>query len=746
MTWFSVVNYTPSGSAAVAASAAPGSIPGFNDPNGNSWSINANNTIQQVSSNNNPWARNGLFNSSTAGSFIVDSQIKTTILWQGTDTLQLLARAKTIGVANTLGYMVTFNAAGTFTFNYVSGTSVYAPNGTVTGTFGTALVSGTTYVCQFSAVQTNSTTTTLTATMFASDGVTVINTATVTDTTSWLQNTNGYAGLAINGTGTISTFSNIQTFTDINNTSSTGYTITLPNSGQALSPLSGSLALVGGSTLTTTLAVTLSDGASGTFSPNPVTIPSGGTSVGFTYTPQVSGTPTVTWTYTGGNGGMTGNGSQSETIATAPALLYMNDASCVLSGNNWEQGSAGVTSVQSSWAGAYARFYVTGATGVNILVDGTQTLGSINWQIDNGSILNTVQIPSGGNISGIALPDTGPHIFTVYVSTFPAGDAGRWASTGYIGLKGIQLTGGGAAGNPSAVVTGTKRMLLYGDSISEGIRAFSNSPEVDGNQYEYSFYLGQALKSVGYEYSISACSGQGYTIAGTSSVPPLFTPGNDSNSAWDKVSSATSRLSSGQFKVMPTLILDMHGTNDGLQSVASGTVTTAVQGFYTAVRAAAPLATLIGVIPFGGYVRAAKIAGINAFIAASGDTNTFIIDLATDNRFSNTTFSGDGIHMQTTATGEIASLLIPAVFVAAGVTSSSGGSGSGSGGGSGSTPTVYPATYATTIAQGTNYSVDVSTSVQTGFGTVNVSKGTVITDYNVAKMLLASGVKLLPHP
>jgi lysophospholipase L1-like esterase len=60
--------------------------------------------------------------------------------------------------------------------------------------------------------------------------------------------------------------------------------------------------------------------------------------------------------------------------------------------------------------------------------------------------------------------------------------------------------------------------------------------------------------------------------------------------------------------------------------------------------------------------------------------------------------------------------------------------------------TTYPASYAVTVLPGTNYSVDVSTSIQTGFGTVNVSRGTLITNYGVAKMLLASGVKLLPHP
>jgi lysophospholipase L1-like esterase len=651
-------------------------------------------------------------------------------------------------------------------------------SGTASQTTGpTALVSGTQYVCVANAYQTNSTTKTITAIMYAADGVTVINQTSCQDTTTWLQNTQGGVGIAVNGTGTQPTFQNITTYSDINNLNATSYTVTLPTTGNSVgNAMGGTVALVGGNNLSSSLSVALSDGASGVFTPNPVVVPSGTTSVSFTYVPATAGTQTITWSHgSTGNVGMTGDGNESAVIAAGLLTLYSNDASCVRSPYNWEPGSIGATSVQSFYGGAYLRFYITGCTSVNVLIDNATTLGYLNWQIDSGSMLNwhsggdtaiTGRAPlsstsSGGVITGISMPDTGPHVFKLFVDSVPAGVAGRWASTSYLGIQGIQLVGSLASGNPSAVVNGTNKILILGDSITEGLRACQNSPEIDGAEFAWSSLLGTVLQQSattgGWEYGISGCSSQGYTIAGIGGVVPVFTPGNDSQSSWNKVTAATSRLVGGLISPAPTVILDNHGENDFLQTANPTTVQAAIQGLYTAMRAAAPSALLLGVINFGGGLRTSKIAGINAFITATGDTNTKIIDLNLDlgfsvadprNRFGSTAFSGDSIHMQPTAGGEVAARLAPQVLTALGLLAAApgGSGGSGGSGGGGSVPTTYPAAYASAVSTGVNYEVAADVTLPGPSGTWCVRKGTVITNLAQAQRLLSAGVQLLPHP
>jgi hypothetical protein len=738
MTWYPVINYTPSGGP-VAASGNPGSIGnGFTDINGSKWSIDSSNNLTQVSSTLSPFYNAELFRRNSAD-LLSDAQIAVTQTVSATQTLILGVHVTAATAGNVHAYICSFGSNGQFIIYYVNGTTL---NTLGTSSVGTSMTPGTSYVCRLQIIQTNSTTSTMTATMETTGG-TVVNTYTLADTTAAMQFSGGQL-VCFNGTGSPGLITNISTFTDISTSNATSYTFTLPSTGTTGQASSGTVTLVGGNTLSSSLTITPTDASSGTFSPNPIVVTTGTASVPFTYTPASAGTKTVSWTSTGGNAGITGDSSQSVTVSSA-IVIACNSAACVQSPYNWEQGSAGATSVQSFYAGAYLRFYITGCTSVNILCDGTNTLGYINWQVDSGSMLNKVQIPSNGVISGIAIPDTGPHVFKVFIDSWPAGNAGRWTSTGFVGIQGLQLVGASAAANSSALVLGTNRILLLGDSITEGLRAYQNSPEIDGAEFAWSSLVGSALQQLttagGWEYGISGCSSQGYTITGTGGMVPVFTPGNDAQSSWNKVTAATSRLSGGQFIVQPTAILDNHGENDFLQNVSSGTVQTAIQGLYTAMRAAAPLATLVGVINFGGGLRASKIAGINAFIAATGDTNTKIIDLSIDNRFTSTTFSGDGIHIQPTAAGEISSRLIPKLLTALGLIGSGGG-----GGGGGSTPTVYPASYVTSVSSGTNYFVDVTTSIQGPGGTINISRGQVITNLGYAQLLLAGGAKLLPHP
>lgn len=212
------------------------------------------------------------------------------------------------------------------------------------------------------------------------------------------------------------------------------------------------------------------------------------------------------------------------------------------------------------------------------------------------------------------LAGAGRHELCVFLSWSQQTE--RWGGTGRSGLNVLRVTGLQVddGSRPVPAVRRPKWALIVGDSITEGSGASELAP--------YSHLLGQALWTQGYEYGLSACGWSGWLNKGDN--PPGDVPGyyvvagstngvggqyDDAASRWNKLDGnghslldARGHLSGwGQDGEEPALILVNYGTNDALhRSNPSDTQASMVQGL-AALRASAPDAQLLVLIPFGQY-------------------------------------------------------------------------------------------------------------------------------------------------
>ena len=162
----------------------------------------------------------------------------------------------------------------------------------------------------------------------------------------------------------------------------------------------------------------------------------------------------------------------------------------------------------------------------------------------------------------------------------------------------------------------SKWAMIVGDSITEGIGA----SELGG----YSFLVGQALQTQGYEYDLSACGWSGWIHKGDSppgDVPGFYAIANSSNGAggdyddsvsrWNKIDGnghslldSNGHLSAyGQSGQEPALILINYGTNDAIHNSSPSDAMASIVQSLAALRKSAPNAQIILLIPFGQYLK-----------------------------------------------------------------------------------------------------------------------------------------------
>ncbi len=191
----------------------------------------------------------------------------------------------------------------------------------------------------------------------------------------------------------------------------------------------------------------------------------------------------------------------------------------------------------------------------------------------------------------------------------------RWGGNGKSGRNVIRVTGLklDPESIPSPIVQGSKWAMIIGDSITEGNGASGLSG--------YSYLVGEALRTLGYEYCINACGWSGWINKGD--VPPGDVPGyyfirnsnngsggeyDDGASRWNKIDGNNSLLDSrgkisgyGQTGQEPGLIMINYGTNDILHhSNTDDTFESMVQSL-AVLRKSASSAQIIIIIPFGQY-------------------------------------------------------------------------------------------------------------------------------------------------
>lgn len=334
--------------------------------------------------------------------------------------------------------------------------------------------------------------------------------------------------------------------------------------------------------------------------------------------------------------------------ADVPVMTIPVDSPAfVFSPGNWvgDDGRGGSLYRQTWNPGAYFRVtWESATTNVvpTLLMDTSTYNGScypptLACNLDGtwtGSVLCAKEVA----VPGMRKP--GKHVLTVYVKT--SAQVKRWGVEGLSGSNVVRITGlrVGADSKPVAEVASPRWALIVGDSITEGCGA----GELEG----YSHLVGQALRTQGYDYAISACGWSGWLNKGDN--PPGDVPGYyvvtnsvnraggqylDSVSRWNKIDACHSLLDArgrisayGSTGQEPSVIVINYGTNDSLHRSNPGDVQASITQCLEALRRAAPGAHIFLIIPFGQY-KAAELqqAAATFHTAHPDDKKLSIIDL-----------------------------------------------------------------------------------------------------------------------
>jgi len=247
----------------------------------------------------------------------------------------------------------------------------------------------------------------------------------------------------------------------------------------------------------------------------------------------------------------------------------------------------------------------------------------------------------------VAVPGMNPqvkkHVLTGYLKM--SSQVKRWGTEGASGSNIVRIVGLrlGAGSRPGADAAQPKWALIVGDSITEGCGAY----ELEG----YSHLVGQAFRSLGYEYALSACGWSGWLHRGDN--PPGDVPGYyvmtnsvsgaggqylDALSRWNKIDSLHSLLdvnghisAYGAVGQEPSVILINYGTNDAIHPTDASDVQASMTQCLAALRKAAPGAHIFFIVPFGQYKATEIAATVSAYRSANpGERRLSVIDLGPD--------------------------------------------------------------------------------------------------------------------
>lgn len=505
-------------------------------------------------------------------------------------------------------------------FAFVNGAATSITNGTV------AWVVGHNYTLDVECAQTNGTTTTFTVTITDNTTSTIIiNASQFTNTAAALQNpaTSGFGILATaNGFSQVATQIRYLTDQTVNAAPvATAYAVTVPANGVIGLPNAVSI-LQTGITLTSPLSIafTLSNG--GSVTPNPVVLTSGQVSATASYIPTTAGSETISWAYSGGNAGMTGDGSQVETVVapvltTDPNLLW-TDGWMVQAGGAYANNS-----------GNYLKMAFTG-TALQVLFDVSSTRLAgvtaaewpvIRYSVDAGPPVDLILTDPGVGTSVLTLTGalSGASTHTLYMVLRNETQLyNRWTpnATGFppSGLRVQSFVF--SSGQGTAALAGTilaprsaNRAYVFGDSLTEGSK--TSYPFVPYYSDSEATWTAACCEALGVEFTNYGFSGQAYSgQIGPPDIPHFGT-------AWPLRFSGQTKLSAGKFitnsgSALPKWIIINMGTNDAANNASKvvGSVTSVI----TAIKAASPASIMVLVLPFAFNQPYFSSQGYGAFL------------------------------------------------------------------------------------------------------------------------------------
>jgi lysophospholipase L1-like esterase len=350
-------------------------------------------------------------------------------------------------------------------------------------------------------------------------------------------------------------------------------------------------------------------------------------------------------------------------LCASQTIVPVTDPNWYWTEYNWAKNSTGAHTANP---GAYFKVGFTG-TSVALNVDETQSPNSafmnIWWSVDDGKFtqitLPTQTVATLPLAKGLA---SGNHLLEVYVYNSQQGDD-RWNGPACLfQVTGLVLDSGAQTLKPTLR---SKRLLAYGDSITEGVQALCAGGGDLGTNAALNTWAFSLAATLDAELSVVGFGRLGWTISGNGGVPPVFTPGNDAQSSWNKIDSKNAR----SFSPNPDYIVIAHGANDGLNGKSDADVSASVTGWLVATRAAAPSSRIILAIPFGQFCVNAITTGLNNYKSQHpNDNNVFLINLGAAGARGLTAFNGgtqeacDGIHPLTVRDGQLGAMYAAAIL------------------------------------------------------------------------------------
>lgn len=336
--------------------------------------------------------------------------------------------------------------------------------------------------------------------------------------------------------------------------------------------------------------------------------------------------------------------------ATSPTIVAMTDANIFYSPGNWLTGATPA----SPNSGSYLKFGFNG-TGC-ILNLNTTTLGAnaaylkysvdgLPWIFTNISGISSLAI-IGGQASG------NHQVFIGYAGRTVGADA--WSGnppTDAWKPIGLVVVGGTTTVAP-VLLSG--RMLVFTDSRGEAYDVLGpQGTAVVQDAFRSAAFMW--AESQGCEVGLVGYSGQGWTIGGQTNVPPIFTPGNDTLSSWNKLWAGQARSFSG----LTYLTFLNLGGNDTRNGASDAAVTATVSGVLAAVRAQNGSMKIFDFPSYEGDKFSAIQTGHTNYQTATPDPTCFFRDIglstaqksainANSGSAANATFiTSDGIHPDT---------------------------------------------------------------------------------------------------
>ena len=305
--------------------------------------------------------------------------------------------------------------------------------------------------------------------------------------------------------------------------------------------------------------------------------------------------------------------------AAAPVTYTPDNSMLWFSPYAWQVTPTAASTINSA---AHVRFLFSGSF-LSFQFDTSNMVSptsEVYWRVDNGPLTPSLVLPT----VNVSIPanntrgDVPYHSCELFVKSTTE-TANRWSATG--ASTRVILPGVTTDGQLAQWFAQDATMLVYGDSITEGVLTLGGSQRFDTDHNDASVVYSHALAPLlGVEIGVVGFGATGLSRGGSGGVPALGV-------SWDKLWDGVPR----SFSPRPDIILFNEGTNDGSNNITAelGVVIEGLLG-------ACPGTPIVLMLPFNG-------AEADCLKAAVVNANSPLVSYLDTTGFYDMTFGG-GLH------------------------------------------------------------------------------------------------------